>query len=99
MTAPRRESHRSSVAPCCKFTLPRGGTGCGRNVRIMRLGARGAARKLVALPDLADVGYMYAYERQDGTTTLFFNRSRCKDRADYRPHPWDVYKIEGANAS
>ena len=65
----------------------------------MRLGARGAARKLVALPDLADVGYMYAYERQDGTTTLFFNRSRCKDRADYRPHPWDVYKIEGANAS
>jgi hypothetical protein len=77
----------------------RGGRGCGTNVRIMRRHPRGTARKLVALPDLVDVGYMYAFERQDGTTTLFFNRSRCKDRADYVPHPWDVYKIEDANAS
>ena len=39
---------------------------------------------------------MYAEVWPDGSTTLFFNRSRCRNPWNYVAHPWDIYKIDGA---
>jgi hypothetical protein len=85
-----------AVTPDGTVYYSRGDNGCGQNVRIMRRGPGGQTTRLVHLPDLADTGYMYASRSPNGSTTLYFNRASCLDRADYDVHPWDIYKIEGA---
>jgi hypothetical protein len=85
-----------AVTPDGTMYYTRGGKGCGQRVRIVRREPKGRTTRLVALPDLVDAGYMYAFLARNGATTLYFNRARCQDRKDYVPHPWDIYKIDGA---
>jgi len=85
-----------AVTPDGTAYFARGGSGCGENARLVRRDPDGTIVRLLALPNLVDAGYTFAYPRQNGSTTLFFNRARCKDRYHYMPHPWDIYKIDDA---
>ena len=71
----------------------RSGNGCGANARIMQTAPDGETIELAKMPDLVDVGFMYAFDQANGWRILYFNRLKCRSRTEYAPNAWDIFAL------
>lgn len=83
----RRQQYDPSVTSDGTVYFVRSGRGCGTSVRLVRHPLGGPSRALASLGAGRDSFHTYALENDDGTTSLFFDRVRCRTGA------FDVLKV------
>jgi hypothetical protein len=82
-----RQQYSASVTSDGTVYFIRSGRGCGNTVQVVRRPLGGPSKVIAAVGSGRDVQTIFALQRADGTTSVYFDRIRCATRA------WDIFSV------
>jgi|RhiMetdeSRZDD1v2_1073273.scaffolds.fasta_scaffold60270_5 hypothetical protein len=84
---PGRQQYSASVTGDGTVYFIRSRRGCGNTVQVVRRPLGRPSKVIAAVGPGRDVQTIFALQRGDGTTSVYFDRIRCSTRA------WDVFSV------